>query len=442
MLEVRRSLSQSFANETGSPLRLGRKIIPFHRRSPQQHSITGHAKDHRAKGITMSIIRSIRSSLFALALLAISAAAFAQISISVSFAPPELPVYEQPLLPGDGYIWTPGYWAYAGDDDGYYWVPGTWVMAPEPGLLWTPAYWGWSGNGYAFYQGYWGEQVGFYGGVSYGYGYYGDGYQGGRWQNGQFYYNRSVNNVNVTNIHNVYNTTVINNTTTINRVSYNGGNGGVNARPTPQQESAVHERHIPPVAAQSQHEQAARTNPEQRASVNHGTPTVAATPKPGEFSDHAVVHAKQTGTPYNPPANRAAVQPPVNAPVAHPENAGRSDQPAANNQPKSNRAPSARPNQSEPNKPEPIRQPTAQPEREAQPNHPPAAQPNNRPEPNRNEPTQRPMTPSPNERSQPAHTTPAEPRAQQQQQHPQPAPNRPEEKKSKEEKPKQNEKPQ
>ena len=75
-------------------------------------------------------------------------------------------------------IWTPGYWAYANDYDDYYWVPGTWVMAPEPGLLWTPAYWGWGGNGYVFYQGYWGQQVGFYGGISYGYGYFGEGYQG------------------------------------------------------------------------------------------------------------------------------------------------------------------------------------------------------------------------------------------------------------------------
>ena len=242
----------------------------------------------------MRIARSIRSPLFAVVLLALSAAAYGQISVSVSFAPPELPVYEQPLCPGNGYLWTPGYWAYAGDDDGYYWVPGTWVMAPEPGLLWTPAYWGWGGNGFVFYNGYWGQQVGFYGGVSYGYGYYGNGYEGGRWQNGQFYYNRSVNNVNVTNIHNVYNTTVINNTT-INRVSYNGGNGGISARPTPQQESVAHERHIPPVAAQTQHEQAARTNPEQRAALNHGTPAVAATPKPGAFRDQAVVHAKPTG---------------------------------------------------------------------------------------------------------------------------------------------------
>ena len=50
--------------------------------------------------------------------------------------------------------------------------------------------------------------------------------EGGRWENGHFFYNRSVNNVNVTDIHNVYNTTVIN-STTVNRVSYNGGNGGI-----------------------------------------------------------------------------------------------------------------------------------------------------------------------------------------------------------------------
>jgi hypothetical protein len=72
-----------------------------------------------------------------------------------------------------------------------------------------------------------------------------------------------VNNVNVTNIHNTYNTTVINNTT-VNRVSYNGGTGGITARPTAQEEAAVHEKHIAPVAAQTQHEQAARANPQQR----------------------------------------------------------------------------------------------------------------------------------------------------------------------------------
>jgi len=435
----------------------------------------------------MRIPSSIRSPLFLLVLLATSAAAFAQFSISVSFAPPELPVYEQPLCPGDGYLWTPGYWAYADDNYGYYWVPGTWVMAPEPGLLWTPAYWGWGGNGFVFNEGYWGTQVGFYGGISYGYGYFGDGYEGGRWQNGQFYYNRSVSNVNVTNIHNVYNTTVINNTTTINRVSYNGGNGGISARPTPQQEAVVHERHIPPVAAQAQHAQAARANPEQRASLNHGTPAVAATPKPGAFSDRAVVPAKQTGAPYNAPVNRAAVPPTPNAPTAHPENnAARSDRPAPNsqpnrpaaeqptqlepNKPEPNRPAAERPTQLEPNKPEPNRpsaeRPT-QPEpnkpepNRVEPSRPPTAQSNSRPEPNRPElsppettrplpvhpndrpePAPRPQTAPPSERSQPERTPPvAEPRSAPPQR-PDPGALKAEEKKQQNEEPKRDEKPQ
>ena len=41
--------------------------------------------------------------------------------------PPPLPEYQQPPDPGDGYLWTPGYWGYA--SAGYYWVPGAWVRA-------------------------------------------------------------------------------------------------------------------------------------------------------------------------------------------------------------------------------------------------------------------------------------------------------------------------
>src|SRR5258708_6712175 len=126
-------------------------IVPLNPRNPQPQSETGQAKDDRARGDTMHI-RFIRTILFTLVMLSMSAASFAQIGISINFAPPELPVYEQPLCPGDGYLWTPGYWAYADDD--YYWVPGTWVMAPQVGLLWTPAYWGWGGNGFVFYDGY------------------------------------------------------------------------------------------------------------------------------------------------------------------------------------------------------------------------------------------------------------------------------------------------
>ena len=68
--------------------------------------------------------------------------------------------------------------------------------------------------------------------------------RGGYWNNGAFNYNRSVSNVNVTNIHNVYNKTVINNTT-VNNVSYNGGTGGITARPTQSEETAAREQHRP-----------------------------------------------------------------------------------------------------------------------------------------------------------------------------------------------------
>jgi len=272
----------------------------------------------------MRILLSKRAVFLVFGLLALSAASFAQIAVgvSVSFAPPELPVYEQPLCPGDGYIWTPGYWAW-GDDD-YFWVPGTWVLAPEVGFFWTPGYWAWGGSGFFFNEGYWGPVVGFYGGINYGFGYFGHGYEGGRWESGHFYYNRSVNNVNITEIHNVYNTRVDNNTLRT-RVSFNGGQGGINERATREEEAAAQQRHIPPVSAQHQHLQDARTNQSLRASVNHGKPPIAATPKPGAFNDRGIVAAREGGR-YNPPDRPAgnsghtgaAVHPRELPPAVHP----------------------------------------------------------------------------------------------------------------------------
>jgi len=252
-------------------------------------------------------IRSIRAILFAFVVLIFSSASFGQVRISVQFGPPALPVYEQPLCPGEGYIWTPGYWAWSDDDGDYFWVPGTWVLAPEVGFLWTPPWWGWEGGVFLFHEGYWGPQVGFYGGIYYGFGYFGEGFEGGRWDHDRFFYNRSVTNVNITNIHNVYNETVVNNTTVVNRVSYNGGEGGITRRPTAQEQNAERERHIPPAAVQVQHMQAARANRELRASANQGKPPVAATARPGEFSREAVP-AREAGGTYNPPPNRGGTE--------------------------------------------------------------------------------------------------------------------------------------
>ena len=212
--------------------------------------------------------------------------------LSVAIAPPALPVYTQPICPGDGYIWTPGYWSYS-DDGGYFWVPGTWVEAPEVGFLWTPGYWGWANGAYLWNAGYWGPQVGFYGGINYGFGYIGTGYAGGYWNGGHFFYNSRVNNVNASVVHNVYQKAVVEHGS---YVSYNGGRGGVSARPTAAQERFAQESHTPAVAAQREHETAARADRSQFASVNHGHPAVAATAKPGEFKDSGAVAAKETAS--------------------------------------------------------------------------------------------------------------------------------------------------
>jgi hypothetical protein len=241
----------------------------------------------------MRKLRSMRVWWLGLMMLAFAASSWAEVSIGISVhvGPPALPVYEQPVCPGVGYIWTPGYWAYG--PAGYYWVPGTWVMAPAVGLLWTPGYWGWGGGGYLWHAGYWGPHVGFYGGVNYGFSYVGVGYVGGRWDHGVFAYNTAVTHVDTTIIHTTYvNRTVINNVT-VNRVSYNGGAGGLSARPSAQEEAALHERHIAATGEQTQHEHLAANNHALLASVNHGRPAVAATSRPGEFSGRGAVAARQ-----------------------------------------------------------------------------------------------------------------------------------------------------
>lgn len=130
--------------------------------------------------------------------------------VSTAEAPPPLQDDTQPPRPDDGYLWTPGYWAWGG---GYYWVPGAWVPPPRMDLRWTPGYWAFAGAVYVFHPGYWAPHVGFYGGINYGFGYAGVGF---------------------------------------GKVSYNGGPGGIAANPTAQERAAASEPHVPPTALQRQ----------------------------------------------------------------------------------------------------------------------------------------------------------------------------------------------
>lgn len=347
-------------------------------------------------------MRSIRSILFAFAMLFIAGIASAQYLVSVNFGPPALPIYEQPPCPGEDFIWMPGYWAWS--DVGYYWIPGTWVQPPEPDLYWTPGYWAYNydDNLYNWYDGYWAPEVGYYGGIDYGYGYPGDGYYGGYWRDRHFYYNQAVNNVTVTNIRYVYVDRVVNTATRENRVSYNGGPGGTTARPSPRQPIVAREQRVPPTPVQQQHIRMAREDRALLASENQGKPPVAATARPAQLNGSGVTVARQAGAPWHPPANRENRG---SAPANRPENR---DNPRPDNDAS----------------PRPNRNPNEAPRREAEPGRtPPDAT------PDRNEPRANPQ-PRPEERDRRAEPAPAprpapEERERRTEPAPRPAPDQP-----------------
>lgn len=331
---------------------------------------------------------AVRWLVLAVVVICLPAASFAQLLISVRIGPPVLPVYAQPICPGPGYMWTPGYWAW-NDDGGYYWVPGTWVVAPV-GLLWTPGYWGWGGGLYLWHPGYWGPHIGFYGGVNYGFGYGGVGFAGGEWRGGAFYYNRSVANISTTNVTNVYNKTVIVNNTTVNNVSYNGGTGGVQAQPTAAEQMAANEQHTAPLAAQTQQETMASQNRQNFASVNQGKPAIAATAKAGDFSSRSAVPARAAGGEYHAPAMspkeaRGPSMPANNAsrPATGGENQGFRPftPPSSHNAPSQpNNKPAAAPaSPSKPNTPAAQPQKSSPPPKQQQKSNPPP--PKNKPNP-------------------------------------------------------------
>ena len=360
---------------------------------PQNSGPIADPAQEAQRGNAMMLAMNVLRCFFLVALVVLVTASFspAQVALVVRIGPPPLPVYDQPICPGESYIWTPGYWAWDPDEEEHYWVPGTWVMAPEPGLLWTPGYWGWQEGSYRWYPGYWGPRVGFYGGIDYGYGYPGEGFYGGEWRGNVYRYNTAVTNVNTTIIHNTYNTTVTNNYTTANRVSYNGGNGGTTARPTPAESAVAREAHRQPTPVQAQQQQSARSNREFHVSMNHGTPPVAATPKPGVFSGPGVVPARASANTPSPNANSPNEQPRPEAEPNTPErpNPKPSSPPARENPPKN---PHEKPAQPPPSNPQPREKaPESRPK--PQPQEKPPERPAPQPQPNKPEPHPKPEPP-------------------------------------------------
>jgi hypothetical protein len=210
----------------------------------------------------------------------------------VNVAPPPLPSYEQPVIPAEGYLWVPGFWAWRKSVPDYFWVPGTWVRPPQSGLLWTPPYWSRVEEGYAFHAGYWAAEVGFYGGIDYGFGYTGNGYQGGRWENGKFTYNRAVNNLGSLDTASVYDQAATTDDSAL-RVSFNGGRRGTAARPSRHQEELAGAHHVGVTAEQQKHFELAAMDRSLYSKLNNGNPGVAATPVAGTLYGSGITQSSQ-----------------------------------------------------------------------------------------------------------------------------------------------------
>jgi hypothetical protein len=332
--------------------------------------------------------------------------------------PPPLPEYDQPPAPDPDYLWTPGYWAWG--PEGYYWVPGAWAAPPYVGALWTPGYWGFVGGYYRFHHGFWGLHIGFYGGIDYGYGYVGHGYYGGYWNGGHFFYNTAITHVNVNVIHNVYvHNVVINNVTVnnrvINRVSFNGGSGGVQARPVAAEVAVLHEQRNAPMASQVQAQHEAAQNKQQFYSANQGRPAVAVAARPiaadrtppAALPRIAQPAARGEVRPAQVPAQ--AARPQTGAPVRSAPEAARQAQAP---EPRPVPVPQNRPEQARPNEPQAR---PGQPQPQARP-----AQPQPQARPAQPQPQARPAQPQPRPEAQPR-PQPA-PKPQAAAPHPQPAP--------------------
>ena len=365
----------------------------------------------------MQIFRSARWLLLTLFLALIPASSHAQVAISVGFAPPEMPSYEQPYCPEPNLMWMPGYWAYDQDQGDYYWVPGSWVQAPYDGALWTPPYWGWYGGHYRFHRGYWGRHVGYYGGVNYGYGYGGIGYSGGEWQGNNFRYNTAITRVDENRIHSTYSDrTIVENNTIANsgRVAYSGGPHGIQHKAQPSELVAARDKHTAPTSVQTQHAAAARTDKTSFAKTNGGHPQNVAVAKPLAPVKSTPVPGSKAEAKTGPQSHAAPAQ--HKAPVQHATPA-QHNAPVQHNAPAQHAMPAQHPAPHQESRPAPQQQSHPAPQQQSHP----APQQQSHPAPqqqSRSAPQQQ-SRPAPQQQSHPAPQQQSHP-APQQQSHPAP----------------------
>ena len=110
----------------------------------------------------------------------------------------------------------------------------------------------------------------------------------------------------------------------MNCASFNGGAGGVAAKPTNEELGAEKEQHVQATKLQVGQARAASMRGEQFVSTNSGKPAIVATARPGEFKGKGVVPARAAGK-----AAEVAPPPTGNVPPETKEKPPTTGQPAA-----------------------------------------------------------------------------------------------------------------
>ena len=79
--------------------------------------------------------------------------AFSQVGVYIGTPPPPLRYEVDPPMPGQGFVWTDGYWNWVGTL--YIWVPGRWQRPPYAGAYWSHPHYDHYDRGWVVHEGHW-----------------------------------------------------------------------------------------------------------------------------------------------------------------------------------------------------------------------------------------------------------------------------------------------
>ncbi|HXB62470.1 MAG TPA: hypothetical protein VNU94_06435 [Acidobacteriaceae bacterium] len=93
------------------------------------------------------------AALAAAMIFGVSTPAQAQVGVYIGRTPPPLRYERRPDAPGPGYAWVDGYWGNQGGR--YVWIGGRWQQPPYEGAYWNHPHYDHYQQGWQYHEGHW-----------------------------------------------------------------------------------------------------------------------------------------------------------------------------------------------------------------------------------------------------------------------------------------------